>query len=57
MDEGRVTWLDRVEIRREMTGGQALHHHAGGRPVVDIVGRRHQRARGMAMRSAQLPGA
>jgi hypothetical protein len=42
VDEGDVAGLHRVEIGREVAGGQPLHHHRRRRAVVDRVGNLHQ---------------
>ena len=43
MNEGNITGLHRIEVGREMAGGQPLHHDRGRRSIVDRIGNRHQR--------------
>src|SRR5258708_6824383 len=42
VDEGDVAGLHRIEVGREVAGGQPLHHHRRRRAVVDRVGNLHQ---------------
>jgi hypothetical protein len=43
VDEGDVAGLHWIEVGREVAGGKSLHHHRGGRAIVDRVGNRHER--------------
>jgi hypothetical protein len=43
VDEGDVAGLHRIEVGREVAGGESLHHHRGRSAVVDRVGNRHER--------------
>jgi hypothetical protein len=37
-----VAWLHGIEVRREVAGRQALHHHGGPCAVVDVVRQLHE---------------
>ena len=44
VDEGELTGLHRVEVGREVAGGETLHHHGCRGSIVDRIGDRHQRS-------------